>query len=168
MPTELTSMTAVAARVRNRPRLSCVHQWFPARPRGGYLRAVRFSVLLLLLPLFPSVRPLAALDTSRGPQDALLVRGRPCLYTAVLARQPTAGAIRHSCVGGWLPMSPLGMERVITLPEQELMSVLPDLRDLPLDQLAELGGSVLAQSIALYRKRIQEIGIPLSSFNSSI
>lgn len=65
-------------------------------------------------------------------------------------------------------MSPLGMERVITLPEQELMSVLPDLRDLPLDQLAELGGSVLAQSIALYRKRIQEIGIPLSSFNSSI
>jgi hypothetical protein len=57
---------------------------------------------------------------------------------------------------------------VITVQEQELTSVLPDLRDLPLDRLAALGGSALAQSIALYLKRIKEIGIPLSSFNSSI
>jgi hypothetical protein len=57
---------------------------------------------------------------------------------------------------------------VITLPEQELKSVLPDLRDFPLDRLAELGDSALAHSIALYRERLKENGIPLSSFNARI
>lgn len=52
--------------------------------------------------------------------------------------------------------------------QQELISVIPDLRDLPLDRLAELGDSVLAQSVALYRQRLKETGVPLSSFNSSI
>lgn len=52
--------------------------------------------------------------------------------------------------------------------KQELISVIPDLRELPLEQLAELGDSVLAHSITLYRQRLKEVGVPLSSFNSSI
>jgi FXSXX-COOH protein len=52
--------------------------------------------------------------------------------------------------------------------KQELSSVIPDLRELSLERLAELGDSALAQSIALYRQRLDETGTPLSSFNSSI
>jgi FXSXX-COOH protein len=52
--------------------------------------------------------------------------------------------------------------------QQELNSVIPDLRELPLERLAELGDSVLAHSIVLYRQRLKETGVPLSSFNSSI
>lgn len=52
--------------------------------------------------------------------------------------------------------------------QQELISVIPDLRELPLERLAELGDSVLAHSIVLYRQRLKETGVPLSSFNSSI
>jgi FXSXX-COOH protein len=51
---------------------------------------------------------------------------------------------------------------------QELNSVLPDLRDLPLERLADLGDSVLAHSIALYRQRLKETVVPLSSFNARI
>lgn len=47
-------------------------------------------------------------------------------------------------------------------------STIPDLRALPLDQLAALGGSALAESIVLYRRRMNENCLPLSSFNSSI
>jgi len=47
-------------------------------------------------------------------------------------------------------------------------TLIPDLRDVPLDRLAELGGSPLAQSIALYRERLKENGVPLSSFNARI
>ena len=57
---------------------------------------------------------------------------------------------------------------MIILPRQELSSVLPDLRDLPLERLAGLGDSVLAHSIALYRQRLEETGVPLSSFNARI
>jgi len=42
------------------------------------------------------------------------------------------------------------------------------LRDLPLDRLKELGGSALARSIALYRERLIETGMPLSSFQARI
>jgi FXSXX-COOH protein len=56
----------------------------------------------------------------------------------------------------------------MSLPGQELDSVIPDLRNLSLDRLAELGDSVLAHSIALYRERLKETGVPLSSFSSSI
>lgn len=52
--------------------------------------------------------------------------------------------------------------------KQDLETAIPDLRDLPLDRLAELGGSALAHSIALYRQRLDETGVPLSSFNSMI
>jgi FXSXX-COOH protein len=60
-------------------------------------------------------------------------------------------------------------ERTMSLQQQqELISVIPDLRELPLEQLAEPGDSVLAHSITLYRQRLKEVGVPLSSFNSSI
>ena len=50
----------------------------------------------------------------------------------------------------------------------ELNSVIPDLRTLSLERLAELGDSALAHSIALYRERLKETGVPLSSFNARI
>jgi FXSXX-COOH protein len=52
--------------------------------------------------------------------------------------------------------------------KQELNSVIPDLRDLSLEQLAELGDSVLAHSIALYRQRLLDPGVPLNAFTSRI
>lgn len=56
----------------------------------------------------------------------------------------------------------------MSLQQQELNSVIPDLRDLSLEQLAELGDSALAHSIKLYRQRLKETGVPLSSFNARI
>lgn len=47
-------------------------------------------------------------------------------------------------------------------------TTIPDLRNIPLDRLAELGASPLARSIALYRERLKENGVPLSSFNARI
>jgi hypothetical protein len=44
---------------------------------------------------------------------------------------------------------------------------IPDLRDIPLDKLAALG-TVLERAIALYRQRLEEDGVPLSSFNARI
>jgi FXSXX-COOH protein len=44
----------------------------------------------------------------------------------------------------------------------------PDLADVPLDQVAELGDSVLAHSFALCRQRLAENGLLLSAFQSSI
>jgi hypothetical protein len=55
-----------------------------------------------------------------------------------------------------------------TLSQQEINSAIPDLRELPLDRLAELGDSVLAHSIATYRQRIKGNEILLNSFNSGI
>jgi FXSXX-COOH protein len=56
----------------------------------------------------------------------------------------------------------------VSLQQEELNSVIPDLRDLPLERLAELGDSALGRSIALYRQRLKETGIPLSSFSARI
>ena len=56
----------------------------------------------------------------------------------------------------------------MTLQNQELKSVNPDLREVPLDRLAALGESVLAHSFALYRQRLKEDGPVLSAFDSSI
>jgi hypothetical protein len=47
-------------------------------------------------------------------------------------------------------------------------TAIPDLTDIPLDELAALGGTPLARSIALYRERLKEGGVPLSSFNARI
>jgi hypothetical protein len=56
----------------------------------------------------------------------------------------------------------------MTVQKQELRSVIPDLRDFPLDRLAELGDSVLAHSIVLYLKRLEGDDLPLSGFNARI
>jgi hypothetical protein len=52
--------------------------------------------------------------------------------------------------------------------EKDIETLIPDLRDLPVGRLAELGSSALAHSIALYRERLRENGIPLSSFQARI
>jgi hypothetical protein len=57
---------------------------------------------------------------------------------------------------------------VMAVPEKEIETVIPDLHDIPVDRLAELGSSALAHSIALYRERLRENGIPLSSFQARI
>jgi FXSXX-COOH protein len=51
---------------------------------------------------------------------------------------------------------------------KDLISDIPDLRDLSLERLAELDDSALANSIALYRQRHLETGVPISAFSSSI
>jgi len=56
----------------------------------------------------------------------------------------------------------------MSLQKQELSSVIPDLRDLSLEQLPELADSVLAHSIAMYRQRRKETGEPLNSFSARI
>ena len=56
----------------------------------------------------------------------------------------------------------------MTAPQQDFMALIPDLRDIPVDRLAELGSSALAHSIALYRERLMETGLPLSSFQARI
>jgi hypothetical protein len=47
-------------------------------------------------------------------------------------------------------------------------TAIPDLRDIPLDRIAASGGTALEHAIALYRKRLEEDGVPLSSFNARI
>jgi hypothetical protein len=56
----------------------------------------------------------------------------------------------------------------MTSQEKKIVTVVPDLRDFPLDRLGELGGTPLAHSIALYLERLKENGVPLSSFNARI
>lgn len=56
----------------------------------------------------------------------------------------------------------------MTVPQPDLKTAIPDLRDVPLDKLADLGDTPLAHSIALYRERLREGGVPLSSFNGRI
>lgn len=52
--------------------------------------------------------------------------------------------------------------------DSDLETVIPDLRDIPVGRLAELGGSPLAHSVALYRERLKQGGVLLSSFNARI
>jgi hypothetical protein len=52
--------------------------------------------------------------------------------------------------------------------EKKIVTAVPDLTDFPLDWLAELDASPLAYSIGLYRERLKENGVPLSSFNARI
>lgn len=56
----------------------------------------------------------------------------------------------------------------MTSQEKDLKTVIPDLRNIPVDRLAELGSSALVHSIALYRDRLKQNGIPLSSFQARI
>ena len=57
---------------------------------------------------------------------------------------------------------------MMAVPEKDIETVIPDLGDIPVNRLAELGSSALAHSIALYRERLRENGIPLSSFQARI
>jgi hypothetical protein len=59
-------------------------------------------------------------------------------------------------------------EYVMTSKQQDLKTLIPDLRNISVDRLAKLNQSALAQSIALYRKRLSENGEPLSSFQAAI
>ena len=52
--------------------------------------------------------------------------------------------------------------------EPPITTLIPDLRDIPADRLAELGSTVLADAIRTYRERLRETGIPLSSFQARI
>jgi FXSXX-COOH protein len=54
------------------------------------------------------------------------------------------------------------------LHQKALDSAIPDLREVPLERLAELEDSVLANSIALYRRRLEDNGTPTYRFNSAI
>lgn len=56
----------------------------------------------------------------------------------------------------------------MTEPAGTLKTAIPGLADIPLEQVAELGGNVLAESIALYRERLKKNGVPPSSFNARI
>jgi hypothetical protein len=56
----------------------------------------------------------------------------------------------------------------MTSPQQDLKTLIPNLCDIPMDRLAELGPSALAHSIALYRERVRETGVTLSSFQARI
>jgi hypothetical protein len=51
---------------------------------------------------------------------------------------------------------------------QSMKTVIPDLREVTLDQLAELDATPLAEAVALYRERLKKNGVPLSSFNARI
>lgn len=46
-------------------------------------------------------------------------------------------------------------------------TVMPDLRDIPADRLAE-AAPALARAVALYRERLRESGVTLSSFQARI
>jgi hypothetical protein len=55
-----------------------------------------------------------------------------------------------------------------TAPDKVLNTVIPDLRNIPLDRLAELSASPLVQSIQLYSERLKPDCVPLNSFNATI
>src|SRR5690242_5003789 len=55
-----------------------------------------------------------------------------------------------------------------TSQDKVLNTVIPDLRNIPLDHLAQLGASPLAHSIQLYHERLKKDDIPPSAFNARI
>ena len=56
----------------------------------------------------------------------------------------------------------------MTTPPPSIKTAISDLRDVALDQLAELGDTPLAHALALYKERLKRNGVPLSSFNARI
>lgn len=53
-------------------------------------------------------------------------------------------------------------------PQQLAGAAVPDLQDVSVEQIAKLGDSVLAHSLALYRDRRAESGTLRCAFSSSI
>lgn len=51
---------------------------------------------------------------------------------------------------------------------EDITTEIPDLRDIPADRLAEIGGTALANAIRLYRDRLEGNDAPQRSFNSGI
>jgi FXSXX-COOH protein len=62
---------------------------------------------------------------------------------------------------------PAGIE-VESAPPQEWPAGLPDLTDLPLDALADLGDTVLARAIRIARSRRAAAGIVYAGFNNNV
>lgn len=63
--------------------------------------------------------------------------------------------------------APLGV--LVTMPEKQVPdSGIPDLKNIPLDQLVTLDDSVLARSLDLYRQRLADKGVLLNNFNARI
>jgi hypothetical protein len=60
------------------------------------------------------------------------------------------------------------MAAVTTAEAKALETAIPDLAAIPLEQIDELGGNVLARSIETYRERLRQGGVPISSFNAGI
>lgn len=58
------------------------------------------------------------------------------------------------------------MAPVSTAPADALETAIPDIKDIPADRLAELGGPALAAAVALYRERLADV--TLSSFQARI
>jgi hypothetical protein len=86
-----------------------------------------------------------------------------------LSPRPSGASSEPSDEGGLaFSLFTYNSEMPMIAQQQTVKTAIPDLRDLPLDQLAELGGTPLAHSIALYRERLKENGVPLSSFNARI
>lgn len=54
------------------------------------------------------------------------------------------------------------------LQQQPVGPVIPDLRNISLESLAKLNDSVLANSIAQYRQRLEETGSQVNAFTSNI
>lgn len=67
-----------------------------------------------------------------------------------------------------MPLYRIARKDEETLSKLAINSGIPDMRGLPLDQITELGDSVLANSIAQFRERLNENGVPLSSFSSGM
>jgi hypothetical protein len=66
------------------------------------------------------------------------------------------------------PFIALYPEIHMATPPQNMKTAILDLKDIPLDQLEELGASPLAHAVALYQERLKKNGVPLSSFNARV
>ena len=66
------------------------------------------------------------------------------------------------------PFIALYPEIHMATPPQNMKTAILDLKNIPLDQLEELGASPLAHAVALYRERLKNNGVPLSSFNARV
>jgi hypothetical protein len=77
----------------------------------------------------------------------------------------TVVAVRDTALRDASPVLEFSSDTWAAFTGADLETAIPDLTDIPLD---ELGGSALAQSIALYRERLRESGVPLSSFQARI
>jgi hypothetical protein len=60
------------------------------------------------------------------------------------------------------------MAPVTTTEAPAIPTVIPDLDGIPVDRLAEEGGSALDHAIRTYRERLKANGVPLSSFQARI